>query len=493
MKLSESQPFGMLAAEDEDSWLESVYLADVLDQRHQAALASHHQIILGMRGVGKTALARFLKFQRDRPFAAYVSINQRTALSRIHADVQELLFRSRVPFPEDIVRLWLLAFWTALMSELQQKHQLYSEAVQKYLRVAQPKGPLGREQILLDGLAASLRNEGTTLLDWDRLVNLLDGCDYARAEEDTKQCLQHLGRVAIVIDSLEDLPVESNAMESVARALLAAVGRGRELHDAVQIKCMVPTELWRLLAPKIAGRSKLAPFEMRWTIDDLVRLACRRYTHYLSEKMGANAPVMPGAVAFAIAADVRSRVWGRFFPHRSSGTSGLPEDVEFLLMRHTQLKPRQLIQLCNGIASRSHLWRFNPDHVRAAIREQVNELSMGVFAAYSHIYPNAEALLQKPLHGVPAVFQSDSVNLEPQTWRVGYELGILGPVVSTSKKPFDSADFNGYRRASFNFCETGPAEWVPQDELVAVHPMFHRHFAIVETAETVVGFDGMMD
>jgi hypothetical protein len=63
-------------------------------------------------------------------------------------------------------------------------------------------------------------------------------------------------------------------------------------------------------------------------------------------------------------------------------------------------------------------------------------------------------------------------------------------VVSNSTRPFDSAEFSGYRNASFNFCETGSAEWSPENQLVAVHPMFHKRFAIRETADTMVGLDG---
>jgi hypothetical protein len=142
--MTANPPFGHLSAEDDNKSLQRVYLSDLADHRHQSALAPFRRVILGLRGTGKTALARYLKFQSVQPFQAYISIDQRTALSRIHADVDDLLSRSRVPFKEDIVRLWELAFWTAIMAELHANRVISSASVQKYLAVAQPKGALDR-------------------------------------------------------------------------------------------------------------------------------------------------------------------------------------------------------------------------------------------------------------------------------------------------------------------------------------------------------------
>jgi hypothetical protein len=124
------------------------------------------------------------------------------------------------------------------------------------------------------------------------------------------------------------------------------------------------------------------------------------------------------------------------------------------------------------------------------LRETVEELVTHVFADHIHTHPNAEELLKQYLRGRPAVFQSETVDAGEEFWRVGYELGVLGPVLSTSRRPFDGAEFEGYRNAAFNFCGTAPAQWRPERELVAVHPMFHKRFGIRETMESIVGFDG---
>lgn len=87
------------------------------------------------------------------------------------------------------------------------------------------------------------------------------------------------------------------------------------------------------------------------------------------------------------------------------------------------------------------------------------------------------------------MFTADLLKADERFWRIAYELGVVGPVASSSSRPYDESEFLGYVKTAFNFCGTGPVNWLPVDERVAVHPMFHRRFEITETAETIVGLD----
>ena len=487
----DSPPFGIPAAEYEPR-LARTYLSDVGDRRHELTLAPYHRIILGRRGSGKTALAAYLRFQKDQPYDAFVSIDQRTAFRRILTEVERSMDHGRPALAEDIIALWILGFWTAVMTELHHLGHLDSLAVRHYLRVAQSGGINIPGAGLLDPLASIVRQRDSTLLDHDALVTALDGASYQDAIADAKVCLDRLQCVAIAIDSLEEAPVQSQAMVAVAGALLLAASRsGEVMHEHIHVKCLVPTELWLYLAPKIQGVGKFTPFEIRWSIDDLMRLVCIRYNNFLAEFDHVRA-VLPGPNPKS-PADVRGRIWDQFFPKKAEGPSGFLEDVQTLMMRHTQLRPRQLIQLCNSIASKSELRTFNPNHIRDGIQDCVEALATEVFASYNHIYRDVEEALQQHLRNRPAAFDSKSVNAPDAFWDMAYELGVVGPVTGGKKMPVrEESEFQEYLTADFDFGGSGTARWRPRiGEQVAVHPMFHKRLGIREGAQTMIGLSAL--
>ena len=484
------QPFGSLAAEDELSILKNLYLVNLSDKRHELALFPHHRIILGRRGSGKTALAEYLRFQKVKPYDAYVTIDYTPTLGIILREVDEHLSRQRIPFADDVVRLWLLAFWTSLMTELVRAGHLNSSAVRTYLATASPITMVGRRHGALDGLAAAIRTEQRSLLDWDHLRRRLDESAYPAAVDDTKQCLTQLHRVAIAVDSIDALPIQSAAMIAVATALLTAANRSAsELHEHLHLKCFVPSEVWAYLAARMPDVGKFQPLEIRWSPDDLLRLACFRYNNFLAEE-DFHGAVAPSSVTWASATDVREKVWKRFFPSNAQGPSGLLEDVETLILRHTQLRPRQLILVCNAIAGKSALRKFNPDHVRDGL-ESVDVLATEVFASYSSICPGAEVMLGRHLRNRPAVFDSKEIAATDECWDVAYELGVAGPVTHAAR-PFKDSRLE-YHNAEFDFSGTRLSRWRPNRERVAIHPMFHKRFGIKEDAHTMVGLRSRRD
>jgi hypothetical protein len=481
-----SPPFGMPAAEFEPR-LTRTYLSDLGDRRHELALAPYHCIILGRRGSGKTALAGHLEFQQDQPYDAFVTINQYRLFRRILTEVEGAMERGRAALAEDIIGLWTIGFWTAVLAELQRTKGLDSPAVRQYLSVAQPKA-INASGALLDPLASIVRQRGATLLDQDALRAILDETAFEEAVVDAKACLDRLKRVAIAVDSLEEAPVQSQAMIAVAGALLLASMRsGVSMHPNIHVKCLVPTELWLYLAAKVPGVGKFTPFEIRWSVDDLIRLVGLRYNDFLAEFDRSKA-VLPGPNPTSVI-DVRFKVWDQFFPKRAEGPSGFLEDVVTLMMRHTQLRPRQLIQLCNMIASKSRARSFNPNHIKAGIQECLEELTNEVFAAYSRIYKDADVALQRYLRNRPAAFVPRSGDAPDEFWDMAYQMAVIGPVTGKqSLAARDESEFQHYLNAKFDFGGTATARWRPQDgELVAIHPMFHKRLGIREDANTMIG------
>jgi len=490
-RVPDSPPFGIPATEFEPPRLHDTYLSDLGDRRHDRALSPYHRVILGRRGSGKTALAEYLRLQTDRPYDAYAKFDW-SASRRIITDVEEMLSRQRAVLTEDVVQLWIIALWTVTMGKLQELGHIDSAAVRKYLSIAQPAAKTTAPQSVLDGLAARVRQHDGTLLNWDRLNVVLEEASYATAVADTKAYLQTSQPVAIVIDFVDEPPVKSAPIFIATKGLLmAANASGQQMHEKIHVKCFVPSEIWLYMAARMEAVGKFLPFEMRWSKDDLLRLVCIRYNNLLSE-YDFEQSVRPRPTTESPVEHVRQTIWHRFFPARAEGPSGLLEDVETLIMRHTQLRPRQLIQICNAIADQSEARRFNPDHVRDGLRASVDGLATEVFASYSKIYPDVEDVLQRYLRNRPAIFDAQAINAPDEFWDIAYELGVVGPVSGESKASGKGeAEFQQYRTANFDFGGGDAARWRPNRDPVAVHPMFHKRFGIREDADTMVGLKGV--
>jgi hypothetical protein len=486
-------PFGSPTAEEEISdsehYATRLYVRQLADRRHEQARAAKCRFIVGQRGTGKTALGHYLKVQTDDPYSAFVLIDWRgTTFSRVQKAVQDATGDTGLPYSEDVARLWTLVCWIALMTELSARQLVESPAVNAFTRVAHGEFINGT-QVLLDGLASLVSKNGARLLDWDKLPATLNELGYSRAVEDTRNALDRLGRVAIVVDLPEDCLKSSADIAAIVGLLMAVNRTGGELHENVHVKCLVTTEVWSHVTSRMPGIDRYNPLEIRWTPVDLLRLMCYRYNSFLGDHHWPDS-VLPSSVSWESPNDVRVKVWEKYFPPRAEGCSRFLEDSRQLIVRHSQLRPRQVIAICNSIASRSALRRFNPDHVTRGLVERVDWIASQVLTSYVDVYPDAEAVLARYLGNREAVFRSNSIDPPGEVWDMAYQMGIVGPVVSESAVRYAEPEFSRYQNAEFEFCASAPRRWRPHRELVAVHPIFHRRFNIHETAESVVGFSG---
>jgi hypothetical protein len=378
-----------------------------------------------------------------------------------------------------------------VMTELDQRKLLNSKTVKDYLALAYGDFIKGT-QVLIDGLASVMNGQGEALLDFDRRQALLNKMSFPRALEDTRNCLEHLRRVAVVIDTPEDC-LKDPALAQTVRALFIAANTPRDdprLHKNVHIKCLVPSEVWSYLTSQMAGKDRYQSLEIRWSPNDLMCLASYRYNAFLIENDEFRA-IRPRSEGFdwTSPANVRAHVWDYIFPGKSESRARVLEPTLDLIIRHTQLRPRQMISLCNAIAEKSNDRRFNPNHVSGGIADRVNWFAQEIFASYADIYQDAEKLLTEHLRRRPPVFNATATPSDHEFWTVAYQLGAVGPVTGGSARNYGESEFDSYRAAEFEFCG-GPTRWAPHDETVAVHPLFHRHLNITETRDSLVGFRG---
>jgi hypothetical protein len=486
------QPFGSPSAEDEVALFSTRYFRHLSDRRHELARNPDFRFILGRRGTGKTALAHYLQTQSHEPYDASIIINSSgTTFMRVDKEIADVEGRVGMPYHDDVARLWLLIFWTAVMTELDRRGLLNSRAVKDYLAVAHGDFIKGT-QVLIDGLAAVMSSQGQPLLDFDRRQALLNQTSYPRALEDTWNCLDRLKRVAVLVDAPEE-PLKTPAQAQTVRGLLFAANTPRNdtrLHPNIHVKCLVPTEVWTHLTSNMPGKDRYQRLEVRWPPHDLMCLVAYRYNAFLIENDRGHA-IRPTNEGFdwTSPGNVRSWIWDSIFPPKAEGRANVLEPSLEVIVRHTQLRPRQMISLCNAIAEKSNDRKFNPNHVRGGLQDRVPWFADEIFASYADIHREAEHLLREHLHSKPAVFQSSTATADPEFWSIAYQLGAVGPVTRGAARGDSESEFEYYRAAEFEFCGHF-TRWAPHDDYVAVHPIFHKHFNITETRETLVSFRG---
>ncbi|HEY9881348.1 MAG TPA: hypothetical protein V6D29_23025, partial [Leptolyngbyaceae cyanobacterium] len=180
--------------------------------------------------------------------------------------------------------------------------------------------------------------------------------------------------------------------------------------------------------------------------------------------------------------DVKAKVWQPYFGEHLEHDGGINEKTFPYILRHTHLRPRQLIVLCNSIAE--HALAFNnfpilsPKDIISGVQNAGDSLANEVFNAYSAVYPNA-ARIADALSGIAPVFQAKELDKRAhQTasqWQDDYspyrfrqfvaELGIVGRVRQKD-------DVSGVVEADFEYFKKGRLI-LSTDDLCVIHPMFY--------------------
>jgi hypothetical protein len=186
--------------------------------------------------------------------------------------------------------------------------------------------------------------------------------------------------------------------------------------------------------------------------------------------------------------DVLQNMWIPFFGRDFVTAHGFQESTFPFLLRHTQLRPRQLILLGNAIAEKAReVGRFPhmpQDVVRDVARYQSSALAVEVLNSYKAVYPQV-ARIVTALVGLPIRFKGSQLDkVAPRTsslWVAGEysplrfrqlvaELGIVGRVGS----------LNSQRRiveADFEYASDDRLSLQVDDDCV-VHPMFFEKLSI---------------
>ncbi len=476
-------PFGEICCEDEVKLLQDHYREYYFDHApfNREAVESETYLIVGRRGSGKTSLAHYFSFQKHLKHAACLDVEEPELYQHVLSKVASMAGKtSELAIPR-IVKIWDFLIWSVIFKEYSSRAPEISEAC----IFGQGQNTAARliRDVLKNLISRFIRDKNGDLTEG--LEDLLSSPVIEKGKEAVLQIARR-EPVIVAIDSLEHYRVED---ESIMRAIAALIECAKKFnfsyaHKGVHLKVFVTAEVFPHLRESIISNTLkyvTNPVFLNWKPKDLIRLVCWRFYRYL-EQNHQLLPTNKSNIHWVSFPDVLAKMWIPYFGEEVTNGVGLCEKTFPYVLRHTQMRPRQLVTLCNQMAKLSKnsetFPSIKPRMLIDAVRMKRLELADEVINSYSRIYPYAAHIIEA-IKGTPMIFKGKELDkLGPRTaskWRGEYtqmdfrqiiaELGIVGRVRRWDKG-------SGIAEADFEYNLHDRLSLQVDDDCV-IHPMFY--------------------
>lgn len=495
--LKQSSPFGEVSCEAEKVTLGDNYSQYFFENTffNQGSVAPGTYLIIGRRGCGKTSLAEHFKFQSHIPKAKCIDVDEPRTYGAVAQKVAGLLnFPSEISIPK-ICDIWEYAIWSLVFEQ-------YKASDPKIKAACAVEGNEGSASHLIKTILSGIINKyvldnGSEIAE--QVDAILNNATFKYAQEATLS-LTKKEPVIVAIDSMEHYSVDDQAaMWSIAGLVqCASEFNNKYAARGIHVKLFITDEIFPHLKEKIITNTLKfvrEPLFLQWRPKDLERLVCWRFYKFLS----ATAPSLlhHTSIDWDNYSEVHQKMWLPYFGSHILNKNNVKEHTIPYILRHSQLRPRQLIFICNEICRRAYKYgkfpKFDALVLREAIWYSESFLADEVINSYSRIYPNIGSIVLA-LSGLPMSFKGrelDKVaNRTAGFWKAGeYSPDIFRQVVTelgiVGRKRGNKNSSSGIIEADFEFAIEDRLFLNERDDCV-IHPMFYRKLNILPLANTCV-------
>lgn len=482
-------PFGEVSCEQEAEQLGRDYERYYFEHTpfNVACLDPQCYLVVGRRGCGKTSLSRYFSFQERIRDCSCIDVDEPT----IYEDVFARLLAGRSLGTDAglalIERVWEWVIWTLLFQE----YRSHGADIEAGCPFPQRRVP---SELIVDAvgqLAAEFEPlEDHRLLEAMR-VRLRDPVHVAARR--ATLAIVRKRPVIVAIDSLEHYDVYDDSIMLMIAGLIqcASSFSTHHLRDGIHVKAFVTAEVFPHLQEKVLAnplKFAQAPVYLEWRPKDLLRLVAWRFHHHLTSNEPDRIALVDVAPDWDKFSSVLEHAWKPYFGASLDNRLGIDEDTFPYILRHTQMRPRQLVVICNAIARRARdegtFPRFTPDQIVGAVHQAELELATEVLNSYSRIHKSASeiigALVRAPIRFRGSFLDKRARN-SSGAWpgksysldafrRLVAELGVVGRVrtVSESRRVV-TADFEYFSRNRLD---------LQSDDECVIHPMFFNRLHV---------------
>lgn len=481
-------PFGYADCESELKALKSEYSELYFDETpfNSAAIDPHAYLIIGRRGSGKTALAQYFSFQTVLRDPIYIAVDQPQVYQRVLSDISSRASESRQLAISRLQRVWEYIIWSVIFT---QTRALSPEIAQAHDETASPARVSHIVNSIIDRLLVLLTDSSDTILE-DRIEQLLTHERFDAAKASVLKIAAERP-IIITFDTLEKYDISNDALVNAMAALVQCAAEfNLNFRDrGVHLKVFMSGEVFPYLTEDVLqnpSKSVKSPVYLLWRPKDLLRLISWRFFRYL-QAHDLLREESRDEINWASHREVLAKMWIPYFGQYLTDAQGLEEETFSYALRHTQMRPRQLILLCNAIAERSlkagRFPCFSEDDILVAIREVETDLAIETINSFSMAYKNVSRIVDA-LMGIPMLFRGNELDKRASQsateWEDGYssakfrrliaELGIVGRVRRNNEDA-------GYIDADFEYSLRERLPLTHRDECV-IHPMFYSRFNV---------------
>jgi hypothetical protein len=438
-------------------------------------------LIVGRRGAGKSSLAKYLEFQYEIKNARCIDVDEPDAYDETLREMAAHSSYSGDLLTSYLVKVWNYVIWSLIFDKYRHADPDIEAACFHTDRHT------GYARFIAD-LLKQLTSRIIKDADHSLVDKLEDHISSARFSAAQKKVLKLTpGKPVIVaIDTLERYDKDDDKLMDMTAALIQCASHFNVAHAGrgIHVKIFIAAEIFpHIKEAAISNTTKFIrhPVYLHWRPRDLMHLLCWRFHRYLEHRR-----LLPkeaaGGVGWENFNEVIAKMWRPFFGEEISHNS-IREKTFPHVLRHTQMRPRQLVVLCNAIAKNSlqsrEFPRFNPKVIVRTIKETQVELANEVINSYARIYPRVGEILDA-LQTAPMLFDGSHLDRVAKktayAWPAGTysmanfrklaaELGIVGRVRSYDEKSRIVA-------ADFEYALTDRLPLNSDDKCV-IHPMFY--------------------
>jgi hypothetical protein len=481
-------PFGQANCEKELEELQSDYSEIYFDETpfNSASIKPETYLIIGRRGSGKTALAQYFSFQNEIKNPIYIDVNEPLVFQRVLSEIASRASESRQVAIPRLEKVWQYVIWCVIFEHTRTESKVIAEACDEVCST-------GRVSHLINAMFESvmtwLKDSNDQIVD-NRIEQLVNNDRLEAAQKDVLKIAAQRP-IIIAFDTLEKCNTSDDALMNAMAALVqcAAVFNHKFKNKGLHLKVFMLGEVFPYLEEDVLQnplKSVQDAVYLFWRPKDLLRLISWRFYCYLQ----ANDMLLKestGEINWLNHREVLQKMWIPYFGEYIINARGLRERTLPYVLRHTQMRPRQLILLCNGIAKRAkdegRFPRASGTDILTAIKDVEPSLAKEIINSFSETYGNVTGIVDA-LRTIPMIFMGNELDKRARqsasAWKEDFtperfrrlvaELGIVGRVRRHNKEA-------GYIDADFEYSLQERLALTHRDECV-IHPMFYSRLNV---------------
>ncbi len=488
-------PFGEESCEHEFKVLQDEYKRFYYNQSrfNAEALEEDVYLIVGRRGSGKTSLTKYFGFQDHIKKAHSIDVDEPNIYSGILQGIAERPALSADLAVIEVGKIWDYLIWSLIFDKFREK-----DPAVKAASLMVRKGTASHFVYdLLTGLLNKYVDESGKVAD--DVSKTTSSPIFENAKARVLE-LTYKEPVIVAIDTFERYNREDLAMMIVTAALIQRANDFNisYAYKGVHVKAFVSAEIFpHIKESVITNTTKFIrnPVYLRWKPRDLIRLIMWRFHRYMEERGHRISLREPAWDNFD---EILETFWNPYFGESVQNLRGGTERSFPYILRHTQMRPRQLVVLCNQIARQAERGGKFPQFKEVSISKIISEceydLADEVLNSYDLIYPRVADIITA-LTNAPVMFKGNYLDQVAKrtssAWplgtystgafrRVVAELGIVGKVRTKDEATKIVA-------ADFEYAMQDRLTLTSDDECV-IHPMFYSKLQVKKNGWIVYPF-----